>query len=183
MTRPSIEAWGLALARVASTRGTCLRRRVGCVLLDARGDVLGMGYNGVHAGAPHCNKNVPHCVTTIQRNGWESLRSDPGLFVPTGSIEVHTMVDHYPHACRGAHAASGTDLDACEAIHAEANALLRCRDIWAIRTCCTTTSPCLSCVKLLLNTSCERIVFNEEYPHTEARERWERAGRSWEKVP
>ncbi len=45
-----------------------------------------------------------------------------------------------------------------------------------------TTSPCADCVKLLLNTSCRRIIFVEEYPHRYARERWGGAGRVWQQL-
>jgi deoxycytidylate deaminase len=40
----------------------------------------------------------------------------------------------------------------------------------------------MTCIKLLLNTSCERIVFVEEYPHSAARELWTGAGRAWEQL-
>lgn len=72
------------------------------------------------------------------------------------------------HRCTGASAASGTNLDGCGAIHAEQNALLQCRDVFAIDTCYATTPPCVTCVKLLMNTSCRRIVFLGEYPHVAA---------------
>ena len=81
--------------------------------------------------------------------------------------------------CAGANCPSGTGVDLCEAVHAEINALLRCPDIDKIHTCYTTTSPCIHCVKALLNTSCRRIVFLDEYPHSEAKLRWERTGREW----
>ena len=37
--------------------------------------------------------------------------------------------------------------------------------------------PCMTCTKLLLNTSCKRIVYIEDYPHQEAKELWTRNGR------
>lgn len=74
------------------------------------------------------------------------------------------------------------NLDGCQAIHAEQNALLQCRDVYAIHTAYVTASPCMTCVKLLLNTSCERIVYVEEYPHSAARDLWTGAGRSWEQL-
>jgi dCMP deaminase len=86
------------------------------------------------------------------------------------------------HACPGAAAPSGQSLDACGAIHAEQNALLQCRDVYAIDTAYVTASPCITCTKLLLNTSCKRIVFLEEYPHTAARALWESTWRTWEKL-
>jgi dCMP deaminase len=84
----------------------------------------------------------------------------------------------------GASAASGQSLDACEAIHAEQNALLQCRDAWDIDTCYVSASPCVTCTKLLLNTSCRRIVFREVYPHSQAQELWSRRpGNVWLQLP
>src|SRR3546814_1170368 len=85
----------------------------------------------------------------------------------------------YPNACSGAFSPSGTNLDGCEAIHAEQNALLQCKDVREIHTCYCTASPCVTCTKLLLNTGCMRVVFMEEYPHPAARDLWTRAGREW----
>lgn len=81
--------------------------------------------------------------------------------------------------CPGAHCASGTGLHLCQAIHAEQNALLQCGNINDIHTAYVTASPCLQCLRLLLNTSCHRIVFAEEYPHYESRDLWQDDGRMW----
>lgn len=67
------------------------------------------------------------------------------------------------HPCLGASYESGKGLEYCEAIHAEQNALLQCADVYKIHTLYTTTTPCLYCVKLLLNTSCSRIVSSSHY--------------------
>lgn len=83
------------------------------------------------------------------------------------------------HPCPGYDAPSGLRLDACQAIHAEQNALLLVSDVREIFDCYCTASPCMTCVKLLLNTGCHNIVFNEEYPHPEAGELWRKAGRVW----
>lgn len=56
--RPTRDETGLALARVWAERGTCARRRVGCVLFDVDGYQLSAGYNGPEAGAMHCT-DVP----------------------------------------------------------------------------------------------------------------------------
>ena len=159
--RPTIDEWGLALAWVTSRRATCLRRAVGCVLVDYRGRVLATGYNGVARGQPHCNEGDP--VATY-RDGTKTF---------TGEV-------CYPHACQGAHAPSGTRLDACQAIHAEQNALLQCPHPDQITRCYVTTAPCVTCVKLLLNTACERIIFSEPYAQPEAGDLWTAAGRLWE---
>lgn len=83
------------------------------------------------------------------------------------------------HPCPGAQAASGTDLDRCLATHAEVNLLAQCADVWAIDTVYLTCSPCFSCVKALVTSGCQRLVFAQEYPHPRARDIWETAGRAW----
>lgn len=79
--------------------------------------------------------------------------------------------------CPGAQYPSGHGLDHCEAIHAEQNALLQCRDVSLIHTAYVTTMPCMTCVKLLMNTGCQRIVYGQEYPQQEAKEFWKKNGR------
>ena len=85
------------------------------------------------------------------------------------------------HKCAGANFPSGEGLNACQAIHAEQNALLQCPDVYRIEKAFVTTSPCITCTKLLLNTSCKEIIFLEEYPGEEAKNLWEMSGRKWTK--
>lgn len=73
--------------------------------------------------------------------------------------------------CDGGELDSGLGLERCEAIHAEANALLQCKDVGEINTAYCTTAPCIHCVKLLMNTDCNRIVFQDTYPHMEESEK------------
>lgn len=92
--------------------------------------------------------------------------------VPSGSAHCTDT------PCAGASFPSGQGLEHCEAVHAEQNALLQCRDIFDIQTAYVTTMPCMTCTKLLLNTSCQRIVYIESYPHSEAAEFWRKNGRT-----
>ena len=89
----------------------------------------------------------------------------------------------FPHCtdkpCAGANSLSGTDLDKCEAIHAEQNALLQCKDVHEIDRVYCTLSPCIHCVKLLLNTSTQQIIYGEKYVHDLARNLWESSGRGY----
>ena len=168
--RLSRDEWALKLALLTAQRTTCCRRAVGCVLLNTRGHVLSTGYNGVAAGLPHCNQHDGH---------WAIRNATPEIQV---KMKSGTWDPRFPHACSGATAPSGTNLDGCQAIHAEQNALLQCRDMYAIHTAYVTASPCMTCCKLLLNTSCQRIVYVEEYPHSAAKDLWTGAGRSWEQL-
>lgn len=82
--------------------------------------------------------------------------------------------------CEGADLPSGTGLDKCEALHAESSALLFCSNVYEIETCYVTVTPCIDCTKMLLNTSCQRIVAASIYPHPAAGKLWQQAGRSLE---
>lgn len=149
------------MAELVATRATCKRRAVGCVLVDENNHVLSTGYNGVAKGLPHCNE-----VTTV---------------LPVSKPE-HWQRDKvllYGHACPGADSPSGIDLHLCQAIHAEQNALVQCRDVSKVRTVYCTASPCVSCMRLILGTGAKHIVFRKEYPHVESRQLAERAHISW----
>lgn len=67
-TRPAWDEYFLKMARLAATRATCPRRRVGAVLVREH-RVLATGYNGAVRGAPHCD-DVGCLIVT--RDGRES---------------------------------------------------------------------------------------------------------------
>lgn len=140
-TRPERDEYFLQIAQLAARRSTCLRRAVGCVLVDRFGHIVGTGYNGVP-------RQRPHCI------------NDP---------------------CPGATSSSGEKLDLCEAVHAEINALLQCRDVEQIETIFVTCSPCVQCCKALMNTGATRLVFAEEYSGWAEglSTLWESAGKEW----
>lgn len=164
--RPTKDEHFLRMAELVAQRGTCKRRQVGAVLVNARGHVLATGHNGRPSGWPHCNAQHEQAVPAHKVADHPDARLLGGLW--TRPV--------YPNACAGADAASGEALDKCEAIHAEANALLQCHDVWEAETLYCTDSPCIHCVKLLLNTGVRRIVFRRRYPHSEAEDLW-REGR------
>lgn len=74
--------------------------------------------------------------------------------------------------CSGAQLPSGTGLDKCEAIHAEQNAILQCRNVADIDTAYITVSCCITCTKLLMNTGCKRIVFIQPYTDESPKKLW-----------
>lgn len=138
-TRPNWDEYFLNIAYAVSLRSTCIRRGVGCVIVDDKHSILATGYNGVAPGRLHCN----HQSTMAHV-----------------SLEVENI---NPYACEGANSKSGEDLDKCEAIHAEQNALLQCSNVWAAKTLYTTTSPCVHCLKMILRTGINKIVFSDKY--------------------
>lgn len=167
ISRPTINEWLINVARATSERSTCLRRSVGCVLADKQGRILSTGYNGVPRGFNHCNEEIHD---RIKKRPHDRLGDE--------------YKSNYPNACPGAFAESGRRLEECHAIHAEMNALLQCKDIDTIHTCYVTHFPCVHCVKMLLNTSCVRIVYQNHYSHQErSEELWrEKKGNSFVQI-
>jgi dCMP deaminase len=68
--------------------------------------------------------------------------------------------------CGGQSGQSSKGLDSCMATHAEQNALLQCDDVMDIDTIYCTTSPCITCAKLIANTSCKEVFYSDEYVDT-----------------
>ena len=156
--RPSNIDWALGVAILTSQRSTCYRRNVGAVLLNARGHIISTGVNGVAAGLLHCNE-------------------------PVVSPPEDGRINSYANRCSGFCSKCVTNLDACQAIHAEQNALLQCRNVYEIHSCVVTTAPCVTCTKLLLNTTCQQIIFVDSYPQAVAsKSLWESAKRQWNHV-
>lgn len=125
----------------------------------------------VLAARSTCARRAVGCVLTDKR----------GRIISTG---YNGVARYEPHCltekkCAAFNAPSGTNLDACAAIHAEQNAIVTLRDPDAVETCYVTTSPCTSCVKLLMNTACQRIVFINEYADKNGRALWE-LSRRWD---
>lgn len=77
--RPDWQQYFMEIAHLVSRRSTCLRRRVGAVLVKEK-RILATGYNGAPSGLPHC------CAVGCMR---EKLQ------VPSG--QRHEL-------CRGLHA-------------------------------------------------------------------------------
>ena len=127
MDRIDTDKYFLEIASTVAKRSTCMRRSVGCVLVDSKNHIVATGYNGVPSKFTHC------------------------LDSP----------------CEGAFSLSGTDLDLCNALHAEVNAFLQLRSD-DVLTAYLTVSPCFSCAKMLANSQVKRLVASELYVHEQA---------------
>lgn len=53
--RPSWDEYFLNICELVSTRATCMRRRVGAVIVKNK-QILATGYNGAPTGIAHCDK-------------------------------------------------------------------------------------------------------------------------------
>ena len=116
----------MKIAEVVSLRATCLKRKVGAVLVKDS-HILSTGYNGAPSGFNHCTTET-------------CLRKDlkPG---------------NQPELCRGVHAEINCIIQA--AIHGTS--------IIGETTLYSTTFPCMSCLKLIINAGINRLVYKEGY--------------------
>jgi deoxycytidylate deaminase len=192
--RPTLDQYLMELASVAATRTTCVRAGVGCVLADAKGRILAVAYNGVARGQPHCNHEARVPVypddPRVVHNYAKKMHIFRGKKTPFAVVEKDPekqltpcvgFDDVLPHACEGHDLPPGQDK--CEAIHAEQNAILQCHNTDLIATAYVTKAPCRPCMKLLLNTGCERIVFAGGHPGMEeVAAVWRSSGRTWEQM-
>ncbi|MBI5118417.1 cytidine/deoxycytidylate deaminase family protein [Candidatus Poribacteria bacterium] len=89
MTRPTWDEYFLEIARLVSSRSTCLRRAVGAVFVREK-RVLSTGYNGAPSGLKHCEE--VGCIRERER-------------IPSG--ERHEL-------CRGIHAEQNAILQAAQ---------------------------------------------------------------------
>ena len=125
MNRLSKHDYMMGVAKLAAQRSSCIKRQVGCVLVDRQWRILSVGYNGAPCGMTSCDE--------------------------TGN-------------CFRYSSKSGERLGDCIAVHAEQNAILQCKDVDSIGAVFVTTSPCESCMKLLLNTPFTHLFYCEDYP-------------------
>ena len=58
-SRPDWDTYFLQIAQLASSRATCVRRKVGCVLVDSKNHIVSVGYNGVPSKFDHCIDELP----------------------------------------------------------------------------------------------------------------------------
>jgi len=126
--RPSYDEYFMEMAQVVSKRSTCLRRKVGAILVKDK-HILSTGYNGAPKGLKHCSEV------------W-CLRVE--LNVPSG--ERHEL-------CRGLHAEQNAIIQAAVFGTSIKDSVLYC-----------TNTPCVVCVKMLINAGVNEIVFAGDYP-------------------
>jgi dCMP deaminase len=124
--RISKDDYFMRIAEVVSLRSTCIKRKVGAVLVKDS-HILSTGYNGAPAGLKHCNPET--CVRKNLKSG------------------------ERPELCRGVHAEINCIIQA--AIHGTS--------IKGETTIFSTTFPCMSCLKLLINAGINRLVYKEGY--------------------
>jgi len=118
----------MEMAHVVAKRSTCLRRKVGAILVKEK-HILSTGYNGAPKGLKHCSETG-------------CLREN--LNIPSG--ERHEL-------CRGLHAEQNAVIQAAVFGVSIKGSVLYC-----------TNTPCVVCVKMLINAGVTEIIYAGEYP-------------------
>lgn len=75
MVRHSHDEYFLHICDVVSSRSTCRRRAVGCVLVDSSSHIISTGYNGVPKKAIHCTSTPCDGVRHSKGEGLDDCQS------------------------------------------------------------------------------------------------------------
>jgi dCMP deaminase len=127
-SRPTYDEYFMEMAYVVSKRSTCLRRKVGAILVKDK-HILSTGYNGAPKGLKHCDE-----VGCLRKK----------LGIPSG--QQHEL-------CRGLHAEQNSIIQAAVFGVSIKDSVLYC-----------TNTPCVVCVKMLINAGVKEIVYAGDYP-------------------
>ncbi len=126
--RPSYDQYFMEMANLVSKRSTCLRRKVGALLVKDK-HILSTGYNGAPKGLKHCSE--------------------------VGCLREKMNIPH------------GERHELCRGLHAEQNAIIQAAvfgvSIKGSMLYCTST-PCVVCVKMLINAGVSEIIYSGDYP-------------------
>ena len=105
------------------------------------------------------------------------ILSDLGHVLATGFNGVPSgMTSCFVNDCGASQMPTRDSLAACLAIHAEQNALMQLRTPREAIEIIVTSSPCMHCMKMLLNTGIQIIHYGEIYDET-ALDMWADQGR------
>lgn len=94
MLRLSKDEYFLKIAEVVSERGTCIRRQVGCVLVNSNDHIVATGFNGVAKGFEHCIDQPCEGATYPSGEGLdkcEAIHAELNAFLQCRSDDSLTM--------------------------------------------------------------------------------------------
>ena len=94
MSRLSNDEYFLEIANTVAQRGTCARRKVGCVLVDSANHIVATGYNGVAKNFTHCIDNPCEGASYPSGEGLElceAIHAELNAFLQCRSDDSLTM--------------------------------------------------------------------------------------------
>ena len=176
---PSVIELGMNYAYCASTMSRCIQRAVGAAITKPLSNttreekIISVGSNNTPNGVKNCQEIYGRCYRKILKDSYfKQLPSCPccneNLNIPLshecGCDEARMKNHYFPYK----------NLDYCQALHAEENAILQALYSSAQglngTTLYTSTFPCLLCAKKIIQTGISKIYYSEPYPVKESLE-------------
>jgi deoxycytidylate deaminase len=165
------------IAFSSSHSSKCIKRHVGAVVADSKGQVVSAGYNENPLGTNPCVEEPEYhnqCFRDIIRNQHFESLSKKGARCPMCG-EVIVFEQGPPWRCTAC-AKNGikTNLEGfffpdramswCTAVHAEVWAILAAGERARNGVLYTTTFPCAQCAEKIVQSGILKVVFTESYP-------------------
>lgn len=160
------------VARVVARRSLCTRDKVGAVVIDTYGKIIGSGYNNPPRNFQHGDRP---CTTWCARARPQPTAGYTGANIP-GELEIHSWgivhklhgeekhIEDYDafmraHGGKPVPAERAVDYSDCPSLHAEANALMMSdRSLRLHGTIYVTSAICMTCAKLIANSGLTDVV-------------------------
>lgn len=160
--RPTYIETNMAIAYATSMRSSCLKRKVGAVIVDLAGDVFSSGYNEVPAANNTCKYEYGMCYRDKLKKDYKE------------SLNAIIKKEKERESAYALFKKNFKILDYCRALHAEENAILNVARVGAsaalpTSTLFTTTYPCNLCANKIAQVGIKHIVYFEPYPMEEAK--------------
>lgn len=148
-----------------------IRNKVGCIIVSEEGQLIAQGFNGTPSGYDNCCE-IPSCSCKYVR----------GCAVTEKPIKEQMSVEFCANVLKPLGHANDKKGYPCqyltlttkpEVLHAESNAISKCAKYYSSTknsTLYVTLSPCIDCVKSIIQAGIKRVVFKDLYRVTDGLE-------------
>lgn len=158
----------MASAYAISQRSSCMRRKVGAVLVDEFDNIISSGFNEVPNFENPCEQEYKGCFREKMRNDFFSGLDQLGPADKVNDIKTKFKT-------------SFKNLDYCRALHAEENAIVNiarngCSISLEKCTLYSTTYPCRMCANKIVQAGIKHVHYLEPYPDADGKAILKQAG-------
>ena len=161
--RPTNHETNMTMAYASSMRSSCIKRKVGALIVDKDGNAFSSGYNEVPSMQKPCQNEYGTCYRDHLKKNFRTA--------------LHEILSEDHKAAEevfGRFKSNFKILDYCRSLHAEENAILNVAKIGASSslsesTLYTTIYPCNLCANKITQVGIREVVYFEPYPMEEAK--------------
>lgn len=187
---PNQDEVHMNIAYGSSHSSKCIKRHVGAIVVDSRGEAVGVGYNENPLTTKPCIEEQEYgfrCYRDIVRDGHFSMLAQSGAKCPSCGqpIIAQPGPPWQCETCRTQTPPIKTNLETlffpdramnwCTAIHAEVWALNVAGDRARGGTLYTTTFPCFQCTERIIHAGIKKVCYTEAYADAAGEMRFELA--------